>query len=195
MLCSVPGVLDPGAPPSFHSPDDVIAWIRGVDWLVGADRAVILHVDADGCLTCVASAQARLHHLGPMAKEVLAAEALQCGTAAVLAVDVRQKAPAAGVSAVDRRRHNALRTDLAVHGVALLDTVIVASNGGMSVTGSLGYPLGLGLSWLQVHVPERQSPLAAGGWAHETAAGFPPGSASVRDAGGRPTLWLADPYE
>jgi hypothetical protein len=192
VLRSIPGALDPGAPPIFRSPDDVIAWVRGVDWLLGADRAVVLHLDAEGSLTCVASAHARLHHLGPMAKEALAAEALQCGSAAVLAVDLRQKIPASGPSVVDRRRHNALRIDLAVHGVALLDTVIVASEGGVSVTGSLNYPLGLGLSWLRVHVPGHRSPLAAGGWAHEAADAFPPGSASVPDPAGRPTLWLAN---
>lgn len=190
MLRSIPGALDPGAPPHFRSPEDVIAWIRGVDWLLGADRAVVLHVDAEGGLTCVASAHARLPHLGPLAKEALAADALQCRAAAVLAVDLRQKVPPSGPSAVDRRRHNGLRIDLAVHGVALLDTVIVASAGGVSVTGSLSYPLGLGLSWLRVHVPENRSPLAADGWAHEGADVFPPGSASVRDVG-RPTLWLA----
>jgi hypothetical protein len=190
MLRSVPGALDPGAPPRFRSPDQVIAWVRGVDWLLGADRAVVLHLDAEGGLTCVASAHARLQHLGPLAKEALAAEALQCGTAAVLAVDLRQKVPPSGPSTVDRRRHYALRTDLAVHGVALLDTVIVAPAGGVSVTGSLNYPLGLGLSWLRVHVPGERSPLAAGGWAHEDADHFPPASASVREGGGRPTLWL-----
>lgn len=192
MLHSIPGVLDPGAPPIFGSPDDVIAWVRAVDWLLGAERAVLLHVDAEGRLTCVASAHARLRHLGPAAKEALAADALRCRAAAVLAVDLRQKVPPAGPSAIDRRRHHALRIDLAVHGVALVDTVIVAPLGGASVTGSLNYPLGLGLTWLRVHVPAASSPLAAVGWAHESADGFPPGSASVQDEQRRPTLWLAD---
>ena len=191
MLRSIPGALDPGAPPVFCSPDDVIAWVRGVDWLIAADRAVVLHLDAEGRLSCVASAHPRLHHLGPVAKEALAAEALQCGAGAVLAVDLRQKVPPSGPSTVDRRRHDALRVDLAVHGVALLDTVIVAPAGGVSVTGSLNYPLGLGLSWLRVHVPSHRSALAAGGWAHEAADVFPPGSASVPATGSRPTLWLA----
>lgn len=191
MLRSVPGALDPGAPPTFRSSEDVIAWVRGVDWLLGANRAVVLHLDAEGRLTCVASAHQRLHHLGPLAKETLAAEALHCGTAAVLAVDLRQKVPPAGPSKVDRRRHDALRTDLAVHGVALVDTVIVTPSGGVSVNGSLTYPLGLGLSWLRVHVPRHPAPLAAGGWAHEAADGFPPASASVRNEDVPPTLWLA----
>lgn len=191
MLRSIPGALDPGAPPRFRSPDDVIAWIRAVDWLLGADRAVVLHLDAEGSLTCVATAHARLNHLGPLAKENLAAEALQCGTAALLAVDLRPKVPPSGPSVVDRRRHNALRIDLAVHGVALLDTVIVASTGGVSVTGSLSYPLGSSLSWLRVHVPAHRSEMAGGDWAHQTADAFPPGSARLRDPGGPPTLWLA----
>lgn len=191
MLRSIPGALDPGAPPRFRSPDDVIAWVRGVDWLLGADRAVVLHLDAEGSLTCVASAHARLNHLGPLAKENLASEALQCEAAAVLAVDLRPKVPPSGPSVVDRRRHRALRIDLAVHGVALLDTVIVASTGGVSVTGSLSYPLGSSLSWLRVHVPAHRSAMSGGDWAHEAADVYPPGSASVRDPVDPPTLWLA----
>lgn len=192
MLRCLPGALDPGAPPVFNSPDDVTAWVRAVDWLVGADRAVVLHVDADCRLTCVATAQSRLQYLGPMAKDGLAAEALRCGAAAVLAVDARQKVPPSGPTSADRRRHRALRLHLAIHGVALLDTVIVAPTGGMSVTGSLGYPLGAGLSWLQVHVPRHRVLAGAGeGWAHEDAGAFPPGSARIRDGVTRPTLWLA----
>lgn len=191
MLRSIPGALDPGAPPKFSSPDDVIAWVRGVDWLVGADRAIVFHIDAEGALTCVASAPARLQHLGPLAKEALAGEALRCKTSAVLAVDLRPKVPPSAPSPADLRRHNSLRIDLAVHGVALLDTVIVAPDGGVSVTGCLAYPLGLGLSWLRVHVPGATSSPVEGGWAHQTADEFPPESASVRQVR-RPTLWLAD---
>lgn len=191
MLRCLPGALDPGAPPEFGSPRDVTDWVRAVDWLVGADRAVVLHVDAEGRLTCVATSHSRLQYLGPMAKDAMAAEALQCGAAAVLAVDVRQKLPARGASSVDHRRHRALRLHLAIHGVALLDTVIIAPEGGLSVTGSLAYPLGSGLSWLRVHVPGQRM-LPPGGWTHEDAAAFPPGSARIRDAVDRPMLWLAE---
>jgi hypothetical protein len=191
MLRSVPGVLDPGAPPIFGGPEEVIGWVCGVDWLVAADRAIVLHVGADGRLSCVASAHSRLHHLGPLAKEALAREALQCGTSTVLAVDLRQKLPVSAPSTVDRRRHDTLRVDLAIHGVALLDTVIVAPSGGVSVTGSLSYPLGLGLSWLRVHVPSQHSPLSASAWAHQPAEAFPIGVPNLRQVVDRPTLLLA----
>lgn len=191
MLRCLPGALDPGSPPGFESPDDVISWVRAVDWLIGADRAVVLHVDAEGRLTCVATGHSRLHYLGPLAKDAIATEALLCGAAAVLAVDVRQRLPPAGPSSVDRRRHRALRLHLAIHGVALLDTVIVSPAGGASVTGTLSYPLGGGLSWLQVHVPIERDPLGGSSWAHEDASAFPSGSLGVRDRVVRPTLWLA----
>lgn len=191
MLRPLPGALDPGAPPEFHTPDDVIAWVRGVEWLVGSDRALILHVTLAGLLTCVATARTRLQHLGPVTTDAIAAEALACDTSAVLAVDVRPKLPPNGVSNVDRRRNLALRNDLAVHGIALLDTVIVTRSGGLSVTGALAFPLGGSTSWLQVHVPPARR-IAGDEWTHETAATYPPDAAKVYDLVSRPKLWLAD---
>lgn len=190
MLRCLPGALDPGAPPEFTSPDDVSSWIRAVDWLVDADRAIILHVDGTGRLTCVATGHSRLHYLGPLSHDAIAADALACDAAAVLAVDVRQKLPPAGPSSVDRRRHRNLRLHLASFAVALLDTVIVCPAGGLSVTGALNYPLGTSLSWLNVHVPCTPEG-EPGRWAHEPAAIFPPGSARAPDPLCRPTLWLA----
>lgn len=191
MLRCLPGALDPGAPPVFGSPDQVIAWVRAVEWLVGADRAVALHIDGEGRLTCVATAQSRFQYLGPFGREAMAIEAVECATTAVVAVDLRQRLPAKGPSSVDQRRHQALGLQFALHGVALLDTVIVTPSAGISVTGSLSYPLGAGLSWLQVHVPARPSIGLDGEWAHEDAGAFPPGSAALRNRIERPTLWLA----
>lgn len=192
MLRYLPGALDPGAPPVFHSPDDVTAWVRAVDWLVAADRAVVLHVDGNCQLTCVGTAPGRLQYLGPGAKEDVAAEALQCEAAGIIAVDLRKKLPASAPTGQDRRRHHALHVHLAVRCVALLDTVIVAPTGGVSVTGALCYPLGGGLSWLRVHVTRYRLVGDVGAqWTHDDAGDFPPASARVRDADPRPTLWLA----
>jgi hypothetical protein len=191
VLRKIPGALDPGAPPVFNSPQDVTDWVRGVDWLVGSESAIVLHVNAGGGLTCVAVADGRLQHLGPQGKEALALEALECGAHAVVAVDVRRHVPPAGASATDRRRHFSLRMHLAVRGVVLLDTVIVARDGGASVSGALSYPLGGSLSWLQVHVSTHRVARGTTGWAHDGAAAYPPGSARKRDGIGRPTLWLA----
>lgn len=191
MLRRIPGALDPGAPPVFVSPEEVTAWVRAVDWLVGADSGLVLHLDPDGRLTCVATADGRLQHLGPLAKEALAGEAIECGAHAVVAIDVRRKVPPGGANLNDRRRHAALRVHLAIRGVVLLDTVIIAADGGVSVTGALSYPLGAALSWLQVHVsPHRASP-GAMSWAHRGAEAYPPESARLRDAVARPALWLA----
>ena len=118
-------------------------------------------------------------------------EAIECGAHALVAVDVRRKAPPAGATAADRRRHSSLRVHLAVRGVVLLDTVIVAGDGGASVSGSLTYPLGASLSWLQVHVSTHRVAPGSAGWAHDTAAVYPPGSVRKRDGVSRPKLWLA----
>jgi hypothetical protein len=187
---SLPGSLDPGAPPLFASPVDVIAWVRAVDWLLGADRAVVLHVDDDRRLTCVASNHNRLKHLGPTAKDALVSDAQQCGASAVLAVDLRPKLPPTAPSTIDRRRHGQLRQHFAVHGVHLLDTVIVTPDGGVSVVGSPTYPAAGEPCWLQVHTPQRRSAPGAE-WAHEDATSFPPGSARIRDPG--TALWLVRP--
>lgn len=191
MLRNIPGALDPGAPPLFNSPEDVTSWLRGVDWLIGADTGIVLHVNPEGRLTCVATADGRLQHLGPAGKEALASEAVECGAHAIIAVDIRRKVPPGGPCGNDRRRHAALRTHLAIRGVVLLDTVIVAPDGGSSVTHCLSYPLGETLSWLQVHVSPRRRDAAHTGWVHEGASSFPPGSARIRDGLTRPTLWLA----
>jgi hypothetical protein len=190
MMRSLPGSLDPGAPPLFASPDDVIAWVRAVDWLLAADRAVVLHVDDDRRLTCVATNHSRLKHLGPTAKDALVADALRCGASAVLAVDLRPKLPPTAPSTIDHRRHGQLRQDFAVHGLALLDTVIVTPDGGVSITGSATYPVADEPSWLVVHTPARR-PAPGAEWAHEDAASFPPGSARIRDRG--TALWLVGP--
>jgi hypothetical protein len=190
MMRSLPGSLDPGAPPLFASSDDVIAWVRAVDWLLAADRAVVLHVDDDRRLTCVATNHSRLKHLGPTAKDALVADALQCGASAVLAVDLRPKLSPTAPSTIDHRRHGQLRQDFAVHGLALLDTVIVTPDGGVSVTGSATYPVAGEPSWLLVHTPARR-PAPGAEWAHEDAAAFPLGSARIRDRG--TALWLVRP--
>ena len=187
MMRSLPGSLDPGAPPLFASPVDVIAWVRGVDWLLASDRAVVLHVDDDRRLTCVATSHSRLKHLGPSAKDALVADALQCGASAVLAVDLRPKLPPTAPSTIDRRRHGQLRQDFAVHGLALLDTVIVTPDGGVSVTGSPTYPVACDPSWLVLHTPARR-PAPGAEWAHEAATSFPPGSARLSDLS--TALWL-----
>ena len=190
MMRSLPGSLDPGAPPLFASPNDVIAWVRGVDWLLTADRAVVLHVDDDRRLTCVATSHSWLKHLGPTAKDALVADALQCGASAVLAVDLRPKLPPTAPSTIDRRRHGQLRQHFAVHGVHLLDTVIVTPDGGVSVTGSATYPVAGDPCWLQGHSPAPRSAPGAE-WAHEGAISFPPGSARIRGRG--TALWLLRP--
>lgn len=190
MMRCLPGSLDPGAPPLFTSPDDVVAWVRGVDWLLAADRAVLLHADEESRLTCVATSHSPLKHLGPTAKDAMVADAVECGAAAVLAVDVRPKLPPKAPSTIDHRRHRQLRQHLAVHGVFLLDTVIVTPEGGVSVTGPSAYPADSHPSWLQVHTPPRRSAPGAA-WAHEGASSLPPGSARVNDR--RPTLWLLRP--
>jgi hypothetical protein len=195
MLRRLPAALDPGARPVLTCPDDAIAWIRSVDWLVAADRALILHVDADGQLTCVASCWGRLAHLGPLSREAMASEALGCGALGVIAVDLRRRVPARAPAEADRRRHLLLRAHLAMFGVPLLDTIIVAAEGGASVTGVLTFPLGPAGSWLQVHLPERRPSGAAWGWAHDEAAAFLPAPAPS-DSGVvvRPSLWsVSDP--
>lgn len=171
-------------------PDDVIAWVRGVDWLLTADRAVVLHVDDDRRLTCVATNHWSLKHLGPRDKDALVADALQCGASAVLAVDVRPKLPPKAPSTIDQRRHRQLRQHFAVHGLTLLDTVIVTPDGGVSVTSSAAYPAGGEPSWLHVHTPARRSSPGVE-WAHDGAGPFPPGSARISDRGA--ALWLVRP--
>lgn len=186
MLRCLPKALEPGPRPRFASPAEVVTWISSIDWIVDGDRAIVLHLDSGGNLTCLASAHSRLQYIGPLARDEMAAEALACEAAVVVAVDVRQRLPAKGVNDTERRRHHGLRRHLAVHGVALVDTVIVSTHGGLSVTGALTYPLGGGLSWLQVHVPshppgqygERQ-------WVHEDAALFPARAPVLT----RPALW------
>ena len=187
MLRCLPGALDPGPAPQFDSPDDVVSWVRRVDWLVGAQRAIVLHLDADGRLTCVASGHSRLAYLGPLAHDEIAAEARACDAAAVVAVDVRRRVPVRGPVDTDRRRHHQLRLHLALLGVALLDTVIVASDGGVSVTGALSYPLGTNLSWLRVHLNE-QPTVGPDEWSHDDARLYPIGAAPVRPQ----ALWAGD---
>lgn len=186
MLRCLPTALDPGPRPTFSSPADVASWAVAVDWIVKGDRAVVLHLDAEGRLTCMATTHSRLYHIGSLAKDEMAREALACEAAAVVAVDVRIGLPSRGVTDTERRRHHSLRRHLAIHGVALLDTVIVAPGGGLSVTGVLSYPLGGGLSWLQIHVP-RHTPADYGdqAWSHQDAAvvAFRDGLVS------RPMLW------
>jgi hypothetical protein len=190
MLRRLPGALDPGERPVLTCPEAAIAWIRAVDWLIAADRALVLHVDADGQLTCVASCWGRLAHLGPLSREAMAAEALACGALGVIAVDLRRKMPARAPTDVDRRRHLALRAHLAIYGVPLLDTIMVAVDGGASVTGVLSFPLGAAPSWLQIHTPERRPSGADWGWAHEDARAFLPGSVPATSGVViRPTLW------
>jgi hypothetical protein len=173
-------------------PEAAIAWVRSVEWLVAADRAVVLHVGADAQLTCVASCWGRLSHLGPLSRDAMAAEAAECGASGVIAVDLRPKMPARSPSDGDRRRHRLLRAHLALHGVAVLDTVLVAPEGGASVTGVLTFPLDKRLSWLQVHTPESRPAGADGEWSHEDAASFlPRGDSSRAGEVIRPPLWGA----
>lgn len=190
MLRCIPGALNPGSPPQFTSPDDVTAWVRAVDWLVEASVAVVLHVDEDARLTCVATGHSRLQYLGPMAFDTIAGEAVECGASAVLAVDVRRRLPPRGVNNVDRNRHRQLRLRLAIHGVALLDTVVVSADGGLSVTGALAYPLGGDLSWLRVHLPRRPHD-SDEEWNHLNASHYPPASAAIRGKVSQPMLWIA----
>lgn len=174
MLRSLPGLLDPGVAPVLDSPDEASGWVRGVEWLIRSQgRGILLHVDETALLTCVAVANHLLKHLGPQAKDAMIHDALHCGCAAVVAVDVRRKVPPNGVSSVDRRLHEALRNEFALHCVVLLDTVIVAPTGGLSVTGSLRYVIAASPSWLQIHIPERRAGLDE--WSHESAAGIVPG--------------------
>ncbi|MBA2725629.1 MAG: hypothetical protein H0U53_06535 [Actinobacteria bacterium] len=191
MMRSLPGSLDPGAPPLFDSPGDVIAWVRGVDWLLATtERAVLLHIDDDRRLTCVATSHSLLKHLGPMAMDGLITDALQCRAGAVLAVEIRPKLPPTAPSRIDLRRHQQLRRHFAVHGLALLDTVIVTPEGGVSVTGSATYPAGTEPCWLQVHTPAPRSG-SGGGRSHEEASSFPPGGTRIADRGA--ALWLVRP--
>lgn len=176
MLRSLPGALDPGPRPTFCTPADVMSWAGAVDWIVNGQRNLVLHLDGAGRPTCVAVRHHRHGHYvgtlnGPPAGVDLAAGALACDAASVVVLNVRRRLPANGITETDRRRHRELHRELAVLGVALLDTVIVTPAGSLSVTDVVNYPAAVGPSWLQIHVPlsslDDGSPSS---WAYEEAA-------------------------
>lgn len=188
MLRSVPRALDPGALPVFTCPQDVIDWVRAVDWLTYGDRSVVLHLDDMGRLSCVATTPGRLQDLSVLSRDRIAAETLDCGTSSAIGVDIRSRLPTKGPTEQDRRRHQTLRVHLAAHGVALLDTVIVAPAGGVSVTGALTPGLQTEPGGLRMHVPVRpQMPPVSP--EQESASGYPP----VRLL--TPTPWPDDDLE
>jgi hypothetical protein len=149
----LPGYLEPGDAPVLASPDDVIAWVQAVDWLVASERAILLHLDADSRLTCVASAHGRFQWIGLAVADAWAFDALECAATAVVAVDLRPKLTPKSPSTVDLRRHRKLWHHLALYGVALIDSVLVTPDEGVSVTRLTSYPSGIDPSWLQLHSP------------------------------------------
>jgi hypothetical protein len=193
MLRSIPSALDPGPRPTFTAPVDVIAWLLSVDWLIRADRALVLHVGTIGELTCVASCWGRLQHLGALSWDGMAHDAAECDAAGVVVVDVRRRPPARVPSEADRRLHQALRTRLAISAVALLDTVVAWPGGGASVTEALTFPLPSQPSWLSIHLPGTSVPTPGWEWSHEDASGFPTSPGGRPDAVVlRPELWTRD---
>lgn len=169
------------------SPEDAIAWVRSVEWLLYANRAVLLHLDDETRLSCIATGQGRLQWLGPVTCDAWAVDALECQAAAVLAVDLRPKLTPKSPSTIDARRHRQLWQRLAPYGVALLDTIIVTPDAGVSVTGMAAYPSGTEPSWLRVHSPLRRQ---GSGMVptHENASSLPANAAPSGDV--RKRLWV-----
>jgi hypothetical protein len=155
MLRHVPHLLTPGDQPHLHSAQATIDWATSLEWIVQTPRTIALHLDAEARLTCIAPCTEKLSYLGPLSRDVLAGQALDCQAAAVILVDVRRRITPAAPTAADRAAHRSCQAQLAVHGVALLDTIIVAPGNGVSVPGADAYTVDGRPSWLQVHVEDR----------------------------------------
>jgi hypothetical protein len=176
----------------MSGPAEVIAWVLSVDWLLASDRALALHVGSAGELTCVGSCWGRFGQIGRLAEDGLAADAIDCGASGIIAVDVRRRLPARCPSEADHRRLRSLRSHLALHGVAVLDLVIVGEGGGLSVSGALAFPLQGGEPWLHVHAPgPPEIPPWSRPWAHEDVTGFVP-NATGHDVVVCPGFWDDD---